>query len=360
MFNSIISSVDYVELYVANSYQAANFYKTVLGFDIVAYGGEETGLANKKSYIIEQGKIRLILSSPTEVNSSIHLHIMKHDDGVKDIAFLSENVNESFQRAIDNGASPILYPIDIGEDNLTLKVASIACFGETIHTFIQRKNNEKWFMPFYQSFENGKSNSSVGLYEIDHIAIALEKEQLSIWQKFYKDTLGFQITHTEDVHTEYSGMNSVVMSNSTGNIKFPLVEPAGGTKKSQIENYLQHYSGAGVQHIAFLTNDIVSSTQSLKKKGIQFLNIPSSYYNNMSANLSNEIKEKLPLLKELGILIDTDSSGTLMQIFSKPLQTRPTFFIELVERNNKEGFGSRNIKALFEAIEKEQDKNKGL
>ena len=237
MFNSTMSGVDYVELYVANSYQAANFYKTVLGFDIIAYGGEETGLANKKSYIIEQGKIRFILSSPTEVNSSIHLHIMKHDDGVKDIAFLSENVNESFQRAISNGASPILYPTDIGADNLTLRVASIASFGETIHTFVQRKNNEKWFMPFYRSFENGKSNSSVGLFEIDHIAIALEKEQLGIWQKFYEDTLGFKITHRENVHTKHSAMNSVVMSNSAGNIKFPLVEPADGTEKSQIEKY---------------------------------------------------------------------------------------------------------------------------
>lgn len=354
MNDSTLKGIDYVEFYVANSYQAAHFYKSTLGFNVVAYGSPETGLIDKKSYIVEQGDIRVILSSPTVMHSSIHQHIIAHDDGVKDIAFLSSNVELDFKRAIDNGACPIFSPFDLEDHGLKVKVATIACFGDTVHTFIQREKDERWAMPFYRTFRTIKSGTTaVGLLEIDHIAIALEKGQLNTWKEFYQNALGFQLTHKEDVYTGYSGMNSLVMSNTTGTIKFPLVEPAQGPKRSQIDFYLFSYGGSGVQHIAFSTRDIIKTSQALKEQGIEFLNIPKSYYDNMCESTFGSYREKLPIIKDLGILIDTAPNGTLMQIFSKPLQSRPTFFLEVIQRDNMEGFGSNNIKALFEAIERE-------
>ncbi len=357
MNNSTLKGIDYVEFYVANAYQAANFYKSVLGFDIIAYGGPETGLADKRSYIIEQGTIRFILSSPTKKLSPIHQHIITHDDGVKDIAFLSSDVEADFKKAINNGGQPLLPPSSIENHNLKIKIATIACFGDTVHTFVQRENNKGWNMPFYRLFTNNKSSTEGKLLGIDHIAIALEKNQLNIWKEFYQNVLGLQLTHKEDVYTEYSGMNSLVMSNTTKTIKFPLVEPAEGSKKSQIDCYLDSYGCSGVQHIAFLTKNIIQTVQTLKTQGIEFLNIPSSYYDNVNKNIFSYYQEKLPIIKKLGILIDTDPKGVLMQIFSKPLQNRPTFFVEIIQRDNREGFGSRNIKALFEAIEREQQTN---
>ena len=353
MNSSTVREIDYVEFYVANSYQAAHFYHSALGFDIIAYGGPETGLADKKSYIIKQGAIRFILSSPLKLHSSIHQHIIDHDDGVKDIAFLSNDVEADFEKTLKNGARSILSPFEIEENGLKTKIASIACFGDTVHTFIQRERAEEWYLPFYRPLKN-KCISDAGLLKIDHIAIALAKDQLQTWSNFYQNVFGFQLTHKEDVYTEYSGMNSLVMSNAIGTIKFPLVEPTQGPKKSQIDSYLDYYGCSGVQHIAFLSNDIIKSTQTLKARGIEFLNIPASYYDGVYKNISNKYREKLPVIKELGILVDTDQKGTLLQIFSKPLQSRPTFFIEIIQRDNVDGFGSNNIKALFEAIEREQ------
>ncbi len=354
MNRSTLREIDYVEFYVANSYQAAHFYQSALGFNIIAYGGPETGLIDKKSYIIKQGAIRFILSSPIKQHSSIHQHIMAHDDGVKDVAFLSSDVEADFEKTLKNGASSILSPIEIEENGLKVKIASIACFGDTVHTLIQREKIEEWSLPFYRPLKNNKCIFDVGLLEIDHIAIALAKDQLQTWSNFYQNAFGFQLTHKEDVYTEYSGMNSLVMSNAIGTIKFPLVEPAQGPKKSQIDSFLDYYGCSGVQHIAFLSNDIIKSTQILKAQGIEFLNIPTSYYDGVDKNISSKYREKLPIMKELGILVDTDQKGTLLQIFSKPLQSRPTFFIEIIQRDNVDGFGSNNIKALFEAIEREQ------
>jgi len=352
--NCTLQKIDHVEFYVADAYEAANFYKTSLGFDIIAHGNPQTGLADKTSYIVKQGDIRFIFSSCENKESSLYKHVATHDNGVKSVAFLSSDVETDYDKAIKHGAQTILEPVQVEDQDLKTKTASVTCFGDTIHTFIQREKSKKWGMPFYKHFQDNKSEPNVGLLEIDHIAVALEKGQLSAWKEFYQNALNFQQTHREDVYTEYSGMNSLVMSNPKGTIKFPLVEPASGTRKSQIDSYLESYGCAGVQHIAFLSKDIIQTTQVLKRNGIEFLTIPNSYYDNVYQNLPTSYKQKLPILKELGILIDTDQEGVLMQIFSKPLQNRATFFIEIIQRDNIQGFGSNNIKALFEAIERDQ------
>lgn len=354
MKSSNLKGIDYIEFYVADSYRTANFYKALLGFNIIAYGGPETGLAGKKSYVIEQGAIRFIFSSPLDLYSSIHQHVIDHGDGVKDVAFVSNDIETDFKIAIQNGAHSVLSPFEIEDKGLKIKIATIASFGDTVHTFIQRENTEGWFLPFYRPFESDKCFTDVGLLGIDHIAVALEKGQLNIWKEFYQNAFGLQLTHKEDVYTEYSGMNSLVMSNTTGTIKFPLVEPAQGAKKSQIDSYLDFYGCAGVQHIAFLSSNIIKTAQSLTDNGLQFLDIPTTYYDDISKVISSQYREKLPIIKDLGILIDMNQKGVLMQIFSKPLQNRSTFFIEIIQRDNREGFGSNNIKALFEAIEREQ------
>lgn len=357
MENCTLQEIDHVEFYVADAYEAANFYKSSLGFNITTYGNKQTGLKDKTSYIVEQGSIRFIFSSCANTESFLYKHVIAHDDAVKSIAFLSSDVEADYDKAIKYGAQTILEPTRVEDQDVKTKMASVTCFGDTIHTFIQREKNKKWGMPFYKHFQDNKSEPNVGLLEIDHIAVALEKGQLNAWKEFYQNALNFQQTHREDVYTEYSGMNSLVMSNPKGTIKFPLVEPAPGTRKSQIDSYLDSYGCAGVQHIAFLSKDIIQTVQILRNNGIEFLTIPNSYYDNVYQNIPNSYKQKLPILKELGILIDTDQEGVLMQIFSKPLQDRPTFFIEIIQRDNIQGFGSNNIKALFEAIEKDQLSN---
>jgi len=352
--NCTLHEIDHVEFYVADAYETASFYKSFLGFNIIAYANKETGLKDKISYIVEQGSIRFIFSSCSNTESSLYKHVIARDSGVKSIAFLSSNIEIDFNKSIKYGAERALELSQVESQDLKMKMASVTCFGDTIHTFIQREKNKKWGMPFYKPFQDNKSEPNVGLLEIDHIAVALEKGQLNAWKGFYQNALNFQQTHREDVYTEYGGMNSLVMSNPKGTIKFPLVEPATGTRKSQIDSYLESYGCAGVQHIAFLSKDIIQTVQTLKNNGIEFLTIPNSYYDNVYQNLPSSYKQKLPILKDLGILIDTDQKGVLMQIFSKPLQNRPTFFIEIIQRDNIQGFGSNNIKALFEAIERDQ------
>lgn len=352
-----LQEIDHIEFYVTDAYQSANFYKSSLGFNIIAYGNKQTGLNDKVSYIVEQGSIRFIFSSCSNTESSLYKHVLAHDDSVKNIAFLSSNIEADYNKAVKHGVQIVLEPTPVASQGSKTKIASVTSFGDTIHTFIQREKNKEWTMPFYKPFQNKKLEIDAGLIGIDHIAIALEKGQLSAWKEFYQNALNFQQTHKEDVYTEYSGMNSLVMSNPRGTIKFPLVEPAFGARKSQIDSYLESYGGAGVQHIAFLSEDIIQTTQVLKSNGIEFLAIPNSYYDNIYQILPDTYKQKLPILKELGILVDTNQKGVLMQIFSKPLQNRPTFFIEIIQRDNIEGFGSNNIKALFEAIERDQLSN---
>ncbi|MBY0463010.1 MAG: 4-hydroxyphenylpyruvate dioxygenase [Alphaproteobacteria bacterium] len=355
--NCTLQEIDHIEFYVTDAYESAIFYKSSLGFNIIAYGNKQTGLNDKVSYIVEQGSIRFIFSSCLNIESSLYKHVLAHDNGVKNIAFLSSNIEADYDKAVKHGVQIVLEPTQVESQDLKTKIASVTCFGDTIHTFIQRERNKEWRMPFYKPFQDNKLKIDAGLVGIDHIAIALEKGQLNTWEEFYHNAFNFQQTHREDVYTEYSGMNSLVMSNPKGTIKFPLVEPASSDRKSQIDSYLESYGGAGVQHIAFLSEDIIKTTQVLKNNGIEFLTIPNSYYDNAYQSLPDAYKQKLPILKDLGILVDTDQKGVLMQIFSKPLQSRPTFFIEIIQRDNIQGFGSNNIKALFEAIERDQLSN---
>jgi 4-hydroxyphenylpyruvate dioxygenase len=347
-----LRNIDYVELYVGNALQASHFYESVLGFKIIAYGSPETGLAGRSSFIVQQQDIYLVLTSSLEANTLIAEHVALHGDGVQDIAFLTNDVNSTFHNAVKNGALPVLEPSIIQDKGKEIIKSSVRAFGDTIHSFIQR-SHEEWFLPFYKPISNAYPVELIGLNAIDHIAISLEKGTLNKWADFYKNVLGFSESHRENVYTEYSGMNSIVVRDQENRIKFPLVEPAAGKETSQIDEYLRHNGGAGVQHIAFLSDNIIRTVQTLKERGINFITIPESYYLNLGSRFQN-VDEELNIIKDLGILVDHDEKGYLMQIFSKPLQSRPTFFIEVIQRKNAEGFGSGNIKALFQALEDQQ------
>lgn len=348
-----LKNIDFIELYVGNSFQAAHFYKAVLGFQIIAYAGPDTGLEDRISFVVKQGDVYLILTSSLREETVIAKHVSFHGDGVRDIAFLTDDVNSTFYNAVKHGAKPVLEPVTIHDVNHGKIIkASIQTFGETVHSFIQRFQ-QGWFLPHYQQISNSTSVKPTGITAIDHIAICLEKGTLNKWADFYKSTLGFYECHREDVHTEYSGMNSLVVRAQPDDIKFPLVEPATGGKSSQIDDYLRYYGSAGVQHIAFLSDNIMHTVKDLKEGGINFIKIPESYYVNLISRVSS-IDEEMNALKNLGILVDRDEKGYLMQIFSKPLQSRPTLFMEIIQRKNATGFGSGNIKALFQALEQEQ------
>ena len=352
---------DYVEFYVGNAKQAAHFYKTAFGFQSLAYAGLETGVKDRASYVLVQDKIRLVLTTPLNSSSPINDHIVKHGDGVKVVALWVEDARSAYQETTSRGAKSYMEPIVEKDEFGEVIKAGIHTYGETVHMFIERKNYKGTFLPGYQKWESDYNPTSVGLKYIDHMVGNVGWGEMNQSVKWYEDDMGFENVHSFDdkqIHTEYSALMSKVMSNGNGRIKFPINEPAKGKKKSQIEEYLDFYEGPGVQHIAVATDDIISTVSQLRKRGIEFLSTPpEAYYKAVPGRLeefSHELREDIETLKGLGIMIDADEEGYLLQIFTKPVEDRPTLFFEIIQRMGARGFGAGNFKALFESIEREQ------
>jgi 4-hydroxyphenylpyruvate dioxygenase len=348
-----LRGIDHIEIYVFNAFQAANFYRSVFGFDIVAYAGPETGMKDQISYFLRQGSIRLLISSTANRESPLLKHVINHDESIKDIAFTTHNVSKLYKAAIRAGAISILEPTEINDGKVKITKATIATFGNTIHSF-----PSSYELPFYTSLNYPLNQNSVGLESLDHIAVAIETGGLETWQKFYEDVLGFNVFSAEDIYTNESGMKSVVVNDPTGAIKFVLVEGVSNKKKSQIENYIFFHGCSGVQHLAFSSKNIIKTANLLKNQGIKFLEIPKAYYDNIPVSLKKVLQDKIEVMQHLNMLVDQEKHGYLMQMFTRPLQNRPTFFIEVIQRENSTGFGSNNIKALYEAVEEDQRRAK--
>jgi 4-hydroxyphenylpyruvate dioxygenase len=354
---------DYVELYVGNAKQAAHYYKTAFGFQSLAYAGLETGVRDRASYVLKQDKIRLVLTTPLNSQSPLNDHIVKHGDGVKVIALWVEDARKSFEETTKRGAKPYMEPTVEKDEFGEVVRSGIYTYGETVHLFVERKNYTGTFLPGYQPWESDYAPAPTGLKYIDHMVGNVGWNEMNIWVKWYEDVMGFVNFLSFDdkqIHTEYSALMSKVMSNGNGRIKFPINEPAEGKKKSQIEEYLDFYEGPGVQHIALATDDIVSTVSELRSRGVEFLSHPpQAYYDAIPERLKNHMdkfKEDINDLQKLGIMIDADEEGYLLQIFTKPVQDRPTLFFEIIQRMGARGFGAGNFKALFESIEREQAK----
>lgn len=348
---------DYVEFYVGNAKQAAHFYKTAFGFQSLAYAGPETGMKDKVSYVIRQHKLTFVLTTPLRSDGPIADHIHKHGDGVKVLALLVDDAAKAFEETINRGAKCYLETTVLNDDDGEVVLSGIHTYGETVHLFVERKNYKGLFMPGFIAWKSVYNPSETGLLYVDHCVGNVGWNQMNPWVKFYEEVMGFKNILSfddTDISTEYSALMSKVMSNGNGFIKFPINEPAKGKKKSQVEEYLDFYNGEGVQHVAIATNDIVKTVSELQKRGIEFLNIPDSYYATVLDRVG-KIDEDLAPLQQLGVLIDRDEEGYLLQIFSKPLEDRPTLFFEIIQRKGAKSFGKGNFKALFEALEREQD-----
>lgn len=351
-----IQGTDYVEMYVGNSKQAAHYYKTAFGFQSLAYAGLETGLRDRTSYVLVQDKIRLVLTSPFDPDSQISEHIRRHGDGVKVIALWVDDANDAFEQTVKRGARPYLEPREESDEGGKVVRSGIHTYGDTVHIFVERKNYHGVFLPGYRKWESDYNPPSKGFRYIDHMVGNVELGKMNEWANFYGQVLGFSNIITfddKDISTEYSALMSKVMSNGNGRIKFPINEPAPGKKKSQIEEYLDFYKGPGCQHIAIATNDIVHSVQEMRKDGVEFLFVPGTYYDTVSDRVGI-IEEDMQTLKSLGIMVDRDEEGYLLQIFTKPVQDRPTLFFEIIQRKGARSFGKGNFQALFESIEAEQ------
>ena len=349
----LLKGFAYIELYVGNARQAAHFYRTALGFKPVAHSGLETGVRDRASIVVQQHDIKLILTSALTPESPIAEHVKLHGDDVKDIAFRVADASRAFDVAVENGAKPIMPPTVITGPEGRITKATIGAFGDAVHSFIQQDDIDGSFFPTFQTIENPPPTSPTGLISIDHVAVSVESEQLNELVDFYRRVLNLHHSFTEDIVTNYSSMNSKVVENKSGLIKFPIVEPCSGKHKSQIEEYLAFHHGPGAQHIALTSDDIVATVRALRANGNEFLATPSTYYD-VLADRVGEIDEDIDELRELNILVDRDEWGYLMQIFTKPLLNRPTVFLEVIQRKRAKGFGSGNIKALFQAIEREQ------
>ena len=354
---------DYVEFYVGNAKQAAHFYKTAFGFQSFAYRGLETGSKDSVSYVLKQDKIRLILTTPLNSKSKINDHIVKHGDGIKIVALWVDDARKAYQETTSRGAKSYMKPTVETDENGEIVRAGIYTYGETVHMFVERKNYNGVFMPGFKKWESDYNPSAVGLKYIDHMVGNVGWGEMNTWVKWYEDVMGFENFLSFDdtqIHTEYSALMSKVMSNGNGRIKFPINEPAEGIKRSQIEEYLDFYEGPGVQHIAVATNDIIGTVSEMRKRGIEFLSTPpDEYYKAVPFRLeehNHELREDIETLKGLGIMIDADEEGYLLQIFTKPIEDRPTLFFEIIQRMGALGFGAGNFKALFESIEREQQK----
>lgn len=354
---------DYVEFYVGNAKQSAHFYKTAFGFQSHAYKGLETGSKDEVSYVLKQDKIRLVLTTPLNSKSEVNKHIVKHGDGVKVIALWVDDAKKAYEETTKRGAKSYMAPVVESDQHGEVVRAGIYTYGETVHLFVERKNYKGAFLPGYEAWQSDYNPAPVGLKYIDHMVGNVGWGQMNTWVKWYEDVMGFVNFLSFDdkqIHTEYSALMSKVMSNGNGRIKFPINEPAEAAKKSQIEEYLDFYEDSGVQHLAMATNDIIETVAQLKARGIEFLPPPpQSYYDMIPERLGvhmDIMKEDINKLQELSILVDADEEGYLLQIFTKPLQDRPTLFFEIIQRMGAQGFGAGNFKALFESIEREQAK----
>lgn len=351
---------DYVELYVGNAKQAAHYYQSAWGFQPLAYAGLETGVKDRVSYVLVQDKIRLVLTSPLEADGPINEHINKHGDGVKVVALWVDDATKSWEETTKRGGKSYMEPTVHKDENGKVVLSGIHTYGETVHIFVERGEYDGPFLPGYKKWETDYQPSSLGLKYIDHMVGNVGWNEMNQWCEFYAKVMGFaQLISFDDsdISTEYTALMSKVMSNGNGRIKFPINEPAEGRKKSQIEEYIDFYNGAGVQHIAVATDNIIETVKELKARGVEFLYVPENYYETVLDRVG-EIDEDLEPLKELGILIDRDDEGYLLQLFTKPVLDRPTMFFEIIQRKGAQSFGKGNFKALFEAIEREQE-NRG-
>nr|QEO74478.1 hypothetical protein [uncultured bacterium] len=347
-----LKGIDYVEFYTGNALQAMHYYRTAFGFTPVAYAGPETGMRDRVSYAARQGDICLVLTSALDPDSPIAEHVNRHGDGVRDIAFACDDVETVFSEVVKQGARPVLEPRLYEEDGLRVAKATVAAFGDTVHSFIHRDGGTVAVPPGYRALA-ARAAAPVGVGAIDHIAIGVEPGTVDEWADYYRNVLGFHQSLEEDVATDYSAMNSKVVQNRGGGVISVLVEPAPGKRKSPIDEYLTYYKGAGVHHVALAADDIVRTVRGLRDNGVEFTSTPGSYYDELERRIGN-FDADVEALRDLHILVDRDEWGYLMQIFSKPVQSRPTFFFEIIQRVGARGFGSGNIKALFEAIEREQ------
>lgn len=358
-----INGTDYVEFYVGNAKQAAHYYKTAFGFQSEAYAGPETGVRDRASYVVRQNKVRLVLTTALNSDHPIAEHVKKHGDGVKILALWVDDAEKSFNETVSRGAK-VYQELEIKQDAFgEVRTAGIYTYGETVHMFVERKNYQGVFMPGYQAWESEYNPEATGLLYIDHCVGNVGWERMNETVKWYEEVMGFvNILSFDDkqINTEYSALMSKVMSNGNGYVKFPINEPAEGKKKSQIEEYLEFYEGEGVQHAALATNDIVSTVKALKARGVEFLGAPPEAYYEMLPERIGEIDEEIKIIQDLGILVDRDEEGYLLQIFTKPVEDRPTLFYEIIQRKGAQSFGAGNFKALFEAIEREQEKRGNL
>ncbi len=352
-----INGTDYVELYVGNAKQAAHYYKTAFGFQDYAYAGLETGLKDRESYVVVQDKIRLVLTSPLAGGTEIGRHIDKHGDGIKVIALWVDDAEYAYQETIKRGAKSYLKPEILKDEDGEVKRSGIYTYGETVHLFIERKNYQGTFMPGYKKWTTIYQPKPTGLHYIDHMVGNVGWNEMNTWVDFYANVMGFtQLISFDDkdISTEYTALMSKVMSNGNGRIKFPINEPAEGQRKSQIEEYLDFYGGPGVQHVAVTTDNIIETVEVMRSRGVEFLTVPTYYYDDLLDRVG-EIEEDIEPLRRLGILVDRDEEGYLLQIFTKPVEVRPTMFFEIIQRKGAKSFGKGNFKALFEAIEREQE-----
>ncbi len=352
-----LNGTDHVEFYVGNAKQAAHFYKTAFGFQSLAYAGPETGVRDRASYVLKQDKIRLVLTTPLHSDHPIAEHIKKHGDGVKVLALWVDDAYDAFEQTTSRGAEPFQEPTTLTDDNGEVRTSGIKLYGETVHLFVERKNYKGIFLPGYEEWKSDYNPPGAGLMYVDHCVGNVGWHKMNEWVNFYEEVMGFKNILTFDdkmISTEYSALMSKVMSNGNGYVKFPINEPAEGKKKSQIEEYLEFYEGEGVQHLALATDHIVETVTELRNRGVEFLHVPTTYYDDLLSRVGH-IDEDLAPLKELGILVDRDDEGYLLQIFTKPLEDRPTVFFEIIQRKGARSFGAGNFKALFEAIEHEQE-----
>jgi 4-hydroxyphenylpyruvate dioxygenase len=356
-----LNGIHHVELYVGNALQAAYYYARAFGFRRVAYQGLETGTRDHVSHVLQQGRIRLVLTGALHADSPIAAHQHKHGDGVKVIALSVPSVDHAYREATSRGAAGVAEPHEVSDERGTVRLATIETYGETLHTFVERAGYEGPFLPGFDPVEDGTEDSGM-LLAIDHIVGNVELGAMEKWVKFYEDVFGMtEMIHfsDEDISTEYSALMSKVVSDGKGLVKFPINEPAEGKRKSQIDEYLEFYEGAGAQHIAVATRDIVGTVAEMRRRGVEFLTIPPAYYEDVPSRVP-EVVEQLADLREQGILVDRDDEGYLLQIFTKPVGDRPTMFFEVIERHGARGFGDGNFKALFEAIEREQERRGNL
>ena len=353
-----LNGTDHVEFYCGNAKQSAYYYQTAWGYQLVAYAGLETGLKDRASYVLQQGKIRLVLTSSFDPKSDISRHVAEHGDGVKVLALCVDDARKSWEETTRRGAVSVMEPTEMKDDHGTVVISAIKTYGETIHKFVERKNYKGALLPGYAAMESKVPVEPIGLQYIDHCVGNVELGQMNEWVQFYEDVLGFKLLITfddSDISTEYTALMSKVVSNGNGYVKFHINEPADGKRKSQIEEYIEFYRGAGVQHIAVATNDILETVSELRRRGVEFLYVPETYYEDLLDRVG-KIDEDIEPLRANNILVDRDDEGYLLQIFTRPVQDRPTVFFEIIQRKGAKSFGKGNFKALFEAIEREQER----